>query len=513
MNPFHLNLGHAFAQPYESYYAMLRRCLIANPGIPLTTIQTLLRKVDPDHGSLVERISVLQLSSDLVKSERHSPSWANYRRQCPECAKYLYHTDIYALPWLTRCPLHHCAFTHECPVCHQPWPDMHELATRSCPGCGRLSLDQLDSHVLPRIRGQDYQPIADIYDLIARNDVHHTVLLLAQDDLNQEYSNWWCSVAITSSSFPSLLARHPPTISEKKLKSLNIHTHESHQRSARLSPIAHVNDEIQRQMVSHTLGEELHAVENNPPWTRMKADFMVMQAIAQWIAQHTSRKHHVNIASYRYLSLDYFLDAPDPCPYCLALSLWFFHTSARLYGKTTNRIIDDYPFCTAGRLHEFFSGCVPYAHCDGDYFKVDSAFAAWFYRRGLEISFVDMLRFAFDFLKQVRLYRENTSAFKEIPPYQSNDFPERLCSFEVADGRIHFYYENEHPLDNYIPERISSLEKQCQRYQKFHNAHRRDRNKIIIGKIPEAELSFDIYCALQNDYAGLLRNIWDSYGN
>ncbi|MCU7858879.1 MAG: hypothetical protein KZQ86_03400, partial [Candidatus Thiodiazotropha sp. (ex Lucinoma kastoroae)] len=94
-------MGKKLAKPFESQYAVFRRCLTANPGIPLSVIEANLRIVVPDIRSTLKRLSALQSSSTQPSSNYINPD--GYKRQCPECAKILYHTDIFALPWLKMC--------------------------------------------------------------------------------------------------------------------------------------------------------------------------------------------------------------------------------------------------------------------------------------------------------------------------------------------------------------------------------------------------------------------------
>jgi hypothetical protein len=51
--------------------------------------------------------------------------WAARRapqRICRECATFGYHTAIFQLPWIARCPWHDEALTHTCPHCNEPLP-------------------------------------------------------------------------------------------------------------------------------------------------------------------------------------------------------------------------------------------------------------------------------------------------------------------------------------------------------------------------------------------------------
>lgn len=62
------------------------------------------------------------------------------------------------------------------------------------------------------------------------------------------------------------------------------------------------------------------------------------------------------------------------------------------------RILSKYPFADVGGFDGFF----PWLNR----FFMDEAFTAWFYRRGLELLFVGLIRFAFDFSGQVSKGRD-----------------------------------------------------------------------------------------------------------
>lgn len=104
MNTRTINVGRLFARPRESAYAILRRILSVNPGVSYLDIDGFLRTALPKLHSPFDRLFA------LVGNEQHTTLAngnklyrASYKRQCPICASELYHTDIYALEWLTRC--------------------------------------------------------------------------------------------------------------------------------------------------------------------------------------------------------------------------------------------------------------------------------------------------------------------------------------------------------------------------------------------------------------------------
>lgn len=149
-----LNTGATLRKCWESHYAVFRRLLISNPA---ASNDDLLHGLELIRG----RSTPIQAITDAVyRLERHRHGWEtppeNYSpylsdvgqacRQCPRCSGVGYHTIIYEVPWLTRCPVHRDKLTEHCPVCRKPWPTIKELGARQCEWCGPiLSLDALSA--------------------------------------------------------------------------------------------------------------------------------------------------------------------------------------------------------------------------------------------------------------------------------------------------------------------------------------------------------------------------------
>jgi len=503
MKPFHLNLGNRFAQPYESQYAMLRRCLIANPGIPLSIIEANLRNLVPGYSSTMDHLRSLQLSSGLVQTD--NKLYEAYRRQCPVRAQHLYHTNIYDLPWISLCPIHHCAFTTICPTCEQPWPDKKALATRDCPNCGRLSFSQLIEFALPSMQNVDYRPIADIYEFINHDsdDDLRLVNYERNGNVNIFSEVWWNMLSIYSPLFPSCQAHRHPTFSTAKLKPLHIRLRPMHHKSTPMLPFDKQNSE------PINPSPDTCCLDINKTTQRLlKPDFKVMQYIVSWISRQTPCRHQIHIADYRHLVTKDFFDRPDPCPYCLALSLWFFDTASKKYSQFYVDSINIYPFCWEAGFNNFYNISEPYlTHDFRDRFILNKNFTIWFYRRGLEISFVDILRFTFDLLRRIQGYRRNDqpSNFNSFYHYP-RDFLDRQCSTSVIDSRFFFYYENEHPLESYVPPKFSKLDTQCRNYYRYlSECH--DKVARFDYAIPTSEFTYDTFLSLHQEFRMLLKHL------
>ncbi|MEJ1343139.1 MAG: hypothetical protein RPU34_15125 [Candidatus Sedimenticola sp. (ex Thyasira tokunagai)] len=134
------NTGELFKKPFESDSNAIRRFFVAND---LRHYKKILGEYK---GSLSEDKAL-----DLVKSiqgksyweknhwlyQKHWGKFKGSTRQCPLCAKELYHTHAFSYPWLKICPIHHIEITSHCPDCNAPWhPQFRVFTCANCPTCG-----------------------------------------------------------------------------------------------------------------------------------------------------------------------------------------------------------------------------------------------------------------------------------------------------------------------------------------------------------------------------------------
>lgn len=133
-----LNPGLWLAHPIESSYARARRAITANPAAGLARINRQFSAWGPHR--VTEGLEA-RLPGTLTCTQP---------RQCPECARHLFHPAIYQLPALRRCPIHHQAFTSHCPVCNQRWNRPLRERWPRCERCGIPGWSGLANLQLPK---------------------------------------------------------------------------------------------------------------------------------------------------------------------------------------------------------------------------------------------------------------------------------------------------------------------------------------------------------------------------
>ncbi len=459
MKSFRPVFGKRFAKPFESEYSVIRRCLAANPGIPLSALIENLRRLAPENGSIRSRFYTVQsLSERPYRAFNYSD---NYQRQCPECAKLLYHTDIFTLPWLTRCPIHHCELISICPECGQLWPDIKALNRRECDCCGLPNLNQLGPAMKHRIKEMQYQPIAQLYAFI-QNEGHRY-------SLNAYYYNLWCrQVNVESLLFPSAHLYCHSQYEINQWEDMHVKFTEVRCKSSSLTLC---NGLPNSEMMDPRRHDNIN--DNESIQTELKSNFKIMNRILVWISQHTPPDHQIRIDSCRYLELKSIVDGPCICPYCMALSLWFFNMATKKYGFRSEDEINFYPFVRDSRINEFYQPCEPFVYDRNTihYFTLDQAFCTWFYQRGLIISFLDILRFTF-YLRdkatgELRDIRSQHTRTPLLSSYPNCEFSDQDFYTKVADGKFLFFYENDDPLQKFEPPNFDQLDIQCGNYHDY----------------------------------------------
>ncbi len=509
MNPFDINIGHQFAQPYESCYAMLRRCLIVNPGIPLSIIDTYLRTRHPKLKSLDNRLLHLQLKQDWVMQDNRVLE--TYQRQCPLCAESMYHTDGFLYPWLTQCPIHRQPFTESCPECNLPWPSPKKLAQSKCQICGRLSMNTLRERVIPKLKKMRYDIIGKLYQFSKYQYRGHRLLDGPPGELKNLAGHWWQESLVDNNLFGICQSKTYLQQDEQLLTKLSIQPERVYRRTTPLIPLADVD--MAFQTTPQPVNQHRMALSALPR-RKLVAQRQVMRYLAAWIMRRTQPTHQVHITNYRHLSLTHFIDGPDPCPYCMALSLWFFHVSAKHCGVQYSKHINNYPF-----LWEI--GCDSFLNIDElllafdekHLFCTSNIFSSWFYRRGLEILYIDLLRSVFNLFEWIERARKSGQRYFYRPPLPPmRTFEAQFCFSTVRDNTFSFYYQHEHPLEVTEIPRESEIasQSQCTAYHHYL-ADSHDTVVSFEWKLTSKDISPAVYLTLLQIFLDFL--ISDNYSS
>lgn len=503
----HLNLGLHFARPYESDYALLRRCLISNPGMPVSAIEAQLRQQLPTLATTYQRLRALQQAA-LPDHPYQALNFKNtHRRQCPQCAEQLYHCDLYALPWLSHCPLHQCALTDHCPRCQHPWPDKTEYAYRDgCPVCGIPSSIEGLPRSLSDKNCSGFDTIRAIYELIALSPGNANFSMRSPGGRWQE-KTWWKEATPDTPYYPALKAQLDLKQYRPLFKALGIPVHRLKHRSSRLIPTPPEEQPYEDFYVPPKARPD--------PLLRRAAIDQTMSHIVSWIGHQSGHAGELHILSYRYLYTWNLMREPPPCPYCMAFSLWFFQVNSELYDEYTMNLLHHYPFLNELRMTQLFTGIDPdVTTVDADNlltssrYHTDDKFVRWFLQRGLELAFAQMLYYAFSLVMQFDLTRVPPSCTSELVGPLPRTWEDQWYLAYVRDGRLYFYYENEHPLERLEPPKLPGLTGLCLNYCQHRKKIAHDNYATEFAPIPLPTLTPELCLSLHNNFERYLVNMY-----
>ena len=382
--------GKSMAQPFESKYSRWRRFLVANAAIPITSLESELRRQMPRISGAVQRALALE------NTETPQPFFdfmGTIQRQCPNCSLGLYHTNIYELPWLTRCPIHHCKFVQKCSVCKRPWPSFAEMGRRFCKGCGRTSIRELAAHALPMSQREYYDPIGRIYQFIGDG---------IDTELDLDFINvfgWWREASTFSSIFPAYrldTASHP--LSENELNALHIQVEPCQKQKCSIGK-KQIHPYYDSNLTSIERFNRMHDSSMGVHSHKFRAyEYPVFKRVLAWISSSAGHDHLSHISSYRHMGINCLAQEPRPCQYCLALSLWFFHFASIKYPEQFHLTFADFPFLWHSGYQHFLSP--PHKTLlrskalfgRDQYYASPLRFSKWVYQRSLLFGFVDLFR-------------------------------------------------------------------------------------------------------------------------
>jgi hypothetical protein len=298
-----LNTGVLLRKPFESDYATYRRRLLANPGFTRAQLRARARVIDPD-ASLDEVWRTLESQQPLraVKAITGSVGRTGRQKNCVCCAGIGYHSPVYNLDWLTRCPLHREPLSTSCPACGAHWPSLAELSKRACTVCGGRIPAALLAERGAFTPALDFSGLAFLYRCIEAP--LYTRLTLHSDRPIATYQR--DQIEVNDAFFPALISYDRPHI-ESELRQLGVDIPPACARRGRLIAAPPPSEE-------------------EPPdsWGTPVADweiavrFQVLAKIQRAIADVANPPHCAGILPEDQRATD-----TPYCGYCVALSLWF----------------------------------------------------------------------------------------------------------------------------------------------------------------------------------------------
>jgi hypothetical protein len=172
------------------------------------------------------------------------------------------------------------------------------------------------------------------------------------------------------------------------------------------------------------------------------------------------------------------VNSPDPCLYCLALSLWFFNVASKKYGDAYHIDTHDYPFCEDIGIYGIHSiSEFDLLSDDEESYKINGSFLRWSYQRSLEWCFLDILRFVEILIAKIRIYRQRAvHEYSAYIPKRARDSSGFDYLIDRSDKVMTIFFEQAHPIKDSLLPRIYKSHEICQE-------HRQYMKEIIDGNV------------------------------
>jgi hypothetical protein len=369
---FYLNLGQQYAHSGESDYAQLLRIIATNAGVPIAVLLKELMSAHLNDQRLINTEMAGNRSTYHAESSR-LPIRARPLRQCDACHQQLFHSNLFDVPALTRCPAHGRALTERCPACGQTWPSIYDTRKRTCSTC---SIPNIETRY--GLRDEDLvdscnRLIAPALDLLKR---HYPVIDLLANHYEQK-----CSVLHYTSYYGAAFMQA-------------YWTHREQQAEVQLLDTLGVSDDaIHVTKTTLDYGPVSRARDRAPLLRTIlrQTRYRVLQRINRWITRHSVHEH--NLVHETDHILDEHSDTHPFCPICTALIIWL-HLNAeapfphRLYG----RFEDFRTYRYAMDSMQFKTHIFTYAKTEHQsYYPLPTDFIQHIYARDLQYEFVELL--------------------------------------------------------------------------------------------------------------------------
>lgn len=461
----HLCHGKFFARPFESLDAVWRRLLTANPGVTGSQLRNhLLAEINSRPG--LEHALLAHCRNPRLP--RLSREYHVSRRQCPKCARGLYHCTLFNLPWLVLCPIHGTCLTDICPDCSRPWPRPREMANRGCSTCGCPCVSDLADYASEAAPESAFQILGDLDARIAAVENHGMDLVTTARSANVTWHRYRPTDAIYGDLLIGLNTHAPLCRSSQPPQGLSVRVFRC--RAGRRLDYPH--DEKCTSGVRHFLKRR--------QVLRHWAHTLAIKTIVQAVDRHTSDGHGLLLGDYSLLGLAEFQSLPPPCPYCLAFSLWMDHVVHSLAPAGLGLNEDRYPFLWELQA-PLTSSLTPYLVCSdaqGVCDLPDAAFVRVYYR-ALLLVFRGLLIFS----KRLQFVRQNSDGPKWVhsPPESQIGWGYYLSrQYETLTLAL----VREHPLLGVNEEWPDVTGKECRAFHRQLTGPRHPWAGVAIGPSP-----------------------------
>ena len=460
------NAGLTLAYPYESKYSIWRRFLSANQRLKVEDICQQFNVPYKDSqdrnqapSTLFPRILKMVFTPqgvpsylDLIENIEGDTNFFHIDRHCPACAVSGFHTDLYRLPWLSECPIHHLGFVTKCPACDEDWPTYEQIQKRKCRTCGLIKLaTKSEDHRL--LTNEDFNALHELMAFVSYKPLKPMCLLSQTEVSTRQYA----SIGYFHRYFPAVqYARHPEHERERYKKFLTQNDPKIDVNHTRI-----INKEDFFTILAEKIG-----IKGERGARQVAIKKRVFEKIVDAISAGSNHTHSPKIFNLAELKPEDLVGPTKPCRYCLALSYWLALTKTDCPIDAAKDLSDIYKLANWQTV-EFFQTPTYWtsAVSSGVFYKMDEKFSDALYFMELEHLFVSIL-------ESLNALEQTTSS----PRHQLQEVWPKSLSCLSEELALFFYHEEEELLVSVINQSSLSDEHlysspeystQCETFEKY----------------------------------------------
>lgn len=434
------NSGVSFSHPLESSYALARRLQIANPVASLKESATLYRRF---------------IATEPVDSiERYLPqdSTIHSVRQCPLCAKHMFHPSVYRVPGMFLCPVHDIRFSRSCPDCGQSWERPLYVRHPQCETCcfppwetlGRIALKRKQYRRLRwlnnwltrcqiKSKAQPYYELLDLYGLLRpATSVESPRFLLPTLD---------------HPLYPAFEAQKQNGIPNARLARLHIHTVDLAVKT-RTTKLKQFNTLIPPQFQGFLGSKSTYTASKSEQSTLFS---LAIRRILRWQCRTLGCSHRLTWYDLRDVRAEQVKDGDTPCILCMAFSFWCCAMTLKLHDPSFGGTPGEHELCRFAdyRSYPQIPEAVYFEDDERRCFRPSRSFERWLFLRSSDYAFME-----FVYLSLWLYHRSNNGCanFRQTTYPSSEKFyrPEmqlsELLELRLEEGVLHAKFWLRSPL-------------------------------------------------------------------
>ncbi|MFQ3324832.1 MAG: hypothetical protein ACI90U_002663 [Pseudomonadales bacterium] len=501
----HFNSGDYFKRPHESELSCITRFMVANRGLSQIFIDKYLKTIFPEITGFKQRVLAYQ---GFESSNQIATQLIGEFKFCPKCAQIIFHTDIFNIPWITHCPIHHCKLTAEIPsvVClddNTKKDGTIDYSAQNITSEPELVLTDVDFKIIKKLDNLFRDWLTKNYYYLEEN--------LSQQRSIPSFGDGWYEISPKDRYYPTILTIKDKKVTHKLLQSLKIP----------ISPVRVIIFNKYEKINPIYEGEDFFINNYSPKLIAKMArvKYLTLTRILRWIAKQCPKGHRSKVFTLKSIRLKDLLKAPKSCKFCTALSVYFFYVESFNYSLKIHNFITirDYPFLINSENNRNFYHPFQFFHpliIEG-YLNYEERFIEWFYQRSLEICFIDIFERVERLVNNIgeKVNKESILTTDTLyAPYKERPHNYQYYSCEIKEGKLRVFLKDVvYPLDGYQIQTRRNDHKICEKFTRYHKKHYPLESLFFYEFIDTIQFPWHQYKALTEEFNDYLEHRLKSF--